>query len=579
MMEAVKPAPNFKTEEAMPSSERQPQTNNKYEKKSPEAPYPSLFHRSVVYRLFILYKHGLGLLVGAYLAYVNTLISRKPRFFRYAGARSLAFLLRPFVKKELRNQPLEVQLRRRLEMLGPTYVKLGQIMAIREDILPEKITDELKRLLDRLPEVPFEWIQHIIEKSLRARLDELFFDIQKTPIGTASIAQTHLATAKTGEKIVIKVIKPGIREAILSDIKLLKISAVILEWLIPRYQPKMIINEFCAYTEKEVDLTYEADHAEIFAANFANQPDVVFPRIYRHLSSQDVLCMEYFDGLKPSDPQVLKSSSGDLQKIIDLGTGAIIKMLYADGFFHADLHAGNLLVLPGPQVGFIDVGMVGRFDEKLKFTMLYYFHALVSGDIDSSVQYLMAMARIGKRGDPASFKRAVSDLFRRYLLRAAAADGSVSLAQLILRSIALGGKYRVFFPVEMTLMIKALVTFEGVGLMLNPNLDIPALSRKHISAIFAEHYNPKLLFKQFMRGVPELVDVIVRLPEFISESSRYLQQIFNAPAPENPLSGLRSALMAGSCIIGGVIALVYGAHPILWIGLFVSSVIFFFFDK
>jgi len=576
-MEAVKSMPIIKSEESVSSPDLRHKTNNKYDGKKKAAWLPSMFRRSVAYRFFLLYRHGIGLLVGGYITFVNHWLSRQEGFFRYAAARSTTFLLHPFVKKELRDQPFEVQLRRRLEMLGPTYVKLGQIMAIREDILPEKITDELKHLLDRLPQVPFEIIQQIIEESLHARLDELFLDIKKEPIGSASIAQTHLATIKRGEKVVVKVIKPGIREAILSDIKLLQISAVILEWLMPRYQPKVIINEFCAYTKKEVDLTYEADHAEIFAANFVNQPGVTFPRIYRWLSSQDVLCMEYFDGLKPNDPRIFEFDQNDLQKIVDLGAGAIIKMLFADGFFHADLHAGNLIVLPGPKVGFIDVGMVGRFDEKFTLNMLYYFHALVNGDIDNSVQYLMAMARLGKGSDPATFKRSVADLFRRYLLRAT--DGSLSLAQLILQALTLGGKYRVFFPVEMTLMIKALVTFEGVGLLLNPNLDIPELSRKHVRAIYAEHYSPKSLFNQLRRGVPEMVDIMVRMPEFIAAGSRYLQQIFNSPAPENPLAGLRSALMAGACIIGGVIAFVYEANPILWIGLFASSVAFFFFGK
>jgi len=577
MAESVKPMPIVKPEKIVLSSEAQQQTNRKYDKAMRDALHPSLFRRSVVYRLWLFYRHLLGLIVGGYLAYVDNLFSYKKSFFRFAFARVTAFFLRPLLKKELRRQPFEVQLRWRLEMLGPTYVKLGQIMAIREDILPKKITEELKRLLDRLPQIPFAIIQQIIEKSLDARVEELFWHIDQEPIGSASIAQTHLATTKKGEKVVIKVIKPGIREAILSDIKLLKISAVVLEWLIPRYQPQMIINEFCTYTEKEVDLTYEADHAELFAANFADQPDVVFPRIYRQLSSQDVLCMEFFDGVKPSDPQALKLDPKNLQKVVDLGAGAIIKMLFADGFFHADLHAGNLIVLPGPKIGFIDVGMVGRFDEKITLNMLYYFHALVNGDIDSSVQYLMAMARVDKRGDPKGFQRAVGDLFRRYMLRAAA--GSFSLAQLILLSVALGGKHRIFFPVEMTLMIKALVTFEGVGLLLNPNLDIPELSRKHIRGIYAEHYSPKKLFKQLMRGVPELIDVMVRMPEIVAESTRFFRLFMRAPAPENPLAGLRSALMAGACIIGGVIAFVYGAPPFLWVGLFVSSVVFFFLGK
>jgi ubiquinone biosynthesis protein len=248
-------------------------------------------------------------------------------------------------------------------------------------------------------------------------------------------------------------------------------------------------------------------------------------------------------------------------------------MLYADGFFHADLHTGNLLVLPGPQVGFIDLGMVGRFDEKMKLNMLYYFYSLVHGDIEGSTKYLIAMAKIGEGGDLAGFKRAVSDLFRRYLLHAA--DGSLSLARLILESLKIGGKYRIFFPVEMTLMVKALVTFEGVGLALDPNLNVPELSRKHIRTIYSDHYDPELLFNQFMRGMPELVDVIVRFPEFVSESSRYLQQVFNTPHQESPLLGIRSGLMAGACIIGGVIALVQGAPPFLWLGLFTSSVVFF----
>src|SRR5574342_318541 len=361
-METITPMQAIKAEEIIVSAENarrlQRESNGKYASKTKPAWHPPVIHRRVVSRLFLLHRHVIGLLAGAHLAYVNNLPPHKRRWFHAAGARVLALVLRPFVKKALRDLPLATQLRRRLEMLGPTYVKLGQIMAIREDILPKPITDELKQLLDHLPEVPFESIQHIIEESLNAPLAELFLTIQKENIGSASIAQTHLAKTKAGDTVAVKVIKPGIREAILSDIKLLQILANFLEWLIPRYQPKMIINEFCAYTEKEIDLIYEADHAEIFAANFAHNPDVVFPKIYRHLSTREVLCMEYFDGFKPGDPEVLKFSEENIQRIIDLGTGAIIKMLYADGFFHADLHTGNLVVLPGPKVGFIDLGMV-----------------------------------------------------------------------------------------------------------------------------------------------------------------------------------------------------------------------------
>ena len=263
--------------------------------------------------------------------------------------------------------------------------------------------------------------------------------------------------------------------------KLLKLVSGLLEWLIPMYQPKMIINEFCSYTEKEVDLTYEADSAELFAANFVDDPHVVFPKIYRKYSTADVLCMEFFDGFKPGDPKTFELNHEDRQKLVDYGTGAIIKMLYEDGFFHADLHPANLMILPGPKVGFIDLGMVGRFDEKTRRYLLYYFNALVQGDIEGSTKYLLDIAKIGNGGDANNFKRAVNDLFRRYSIYAAM--GKFSLAKLILESIRIGGEYRVFFPVEMTLMVKALVTFEGVGVMFDPDLDIPSVSRS-ISAGF-----------------------------------------------------------------------------------------------
>lgn len=538
---------------------------------------PFSAYRGVLNRFFQLYKHVLGLIGGGILAHVNSLPDFKKKGLRSPGSRTAAFLVRPFVKKSLRDLPFAAQLRRRLELLGPTYIKLGQIMAIREDILPKNITDELENLLDRLPAVPFEVVEKIIEDNLGVPWQFHFRDIEREAIGSASIGQTHRATLRSGEKVIIKVIKPGIRETILSDIKLLKILGHFLEWIIGRYQPQVIIDEFCRYTEKEIDMTYEADHAELFTANFANIPDIVFPKIYHELSTRDILCMEFLDGMKPNDPRIREMSQEDQHKIIDAGTGAIIKMLYEDGFFHADLHAGNLLVLPGPKVGFIDLGMVGRFDENVRLNMLYYFYSLVSGDIESSTKYLLAMATVGKKGDPVGFNRSASDILRRYRLQAS--YGNYSLAQLIMQSVALGGKYRIFFPVEMTLMVKALVTFEGVGRHLDPNLDVPALSRKHIRRVYSNRYDPQYLMDMVLKGLPELVDVIIKLPGLVADSSRWLDRVVNAGEQPNPLEGIKSSLIAGSCIVGGVVAFVQGASPILWVGLFVSSVLFFLFGK
>ena len=541
-------------------------TNAQHIEFHPFAPY-----KGVISRLFSVYKHIIGLFAGGLIAHIKALPPEKKKGFRTPGKRLLAFIIKPFVKKSLRDLPFEVQLRKRLELLGSTYVKLGQIMSIREDILPTLITDELKNLLDRLPDVPYEAIKNIIESDLDTSIDQLFGSFNEAPLASASIAQVHLASTMEGDRVVVKVIKPGIRTSILTDIKLLKYLSNILEWLIPRYQPKMIINEFCNYTAKEIDLTYEADHAELFAANFQDNPYVAFPKIYRKYSSRNVLCMEYFEGYKPSDPKVRELSQTDRQKLIDYGAGAIIKMLYEDGFFHADLHPGNLIVLPGPKVGFIDLGMVGRFDDKTRRHLLYYFHALVNNDIEGSTKYLLNIARVGEGGDPKGFRRAVNDLFRRYTIYAAM--GQFSLGQLILESLSIGGEFKVFFPVEMTLMVKALITFEGVGVMFDPNLDVPGVSRKHITRIYYRQYNPQNLGRELLRGTPEIVDVFVRFPQLISDIARYIEESLNEKAPQNPMAGLRSGLIAGACIISGVFAYIQHAPLLLWVSLLAVGVI------
>ncbi len=552
--------------------------SQKHKKEVPQIEFhPLAPYKGMGRRLVLIYRHIIGLMAGGLIAHVKLLPPERKKGLHTPGKRFLAMLVRPFVKKELRNLPFPVQLRRRLELMGPTYVKFGQIMSIREDILPEAITIELKNLLDRLPEVPYAQIKEIIENEFDQPVTALFEYVDEQPLASASIAQAHRATTHEGDRVVLKVIKPGIRSTILTDMKLLKLVSGLLEWLIPMYQPKMIINEFCAYTEKEVDLTYEADSAELFAANFADDPHVVFPKIYRKYSTADVLCMEFFDGFKPGDPRTDELIPEDRQKLVDYGAGAIIKMLYEDGFFHADLHPANLMILPGPKVGFIDLGMVGRFDEKTRRYLLYYFNALVQGDIEGSTKYLLAIAKIGNGGDANNFKRAVNDLFRRYTIYAAM--GKFSLARLILESIRIGGEYKVFFPVEMTLMVKALVTFEGVGVMFDPELDIPSVSKKHISRIYMKQYSPQYLGKELLRSTPEVVDALVHLPQLLSDSARYIEKTINDQNERNPMAGIRSSIISGACIVGGVLAFTQDASPYMWVSLLVIGFLLSVFGK
>jgi len=304
----------------------------------------------------------------------------------------------------------------------------------------------------------------------------MFLRIGEVLLGSASIGQVHRATTRDGDPVIIKVVKPGIPAILRRDAKLLGIAGWMLELVFPQYGPKRIIREFSEYTLREVDLRREADNAETFAANFSDERDIVFPKIYREFSGERVLTMEFFDGSRPDSRKVQAMSLEDRERLVDLGAEAIIRMIYKDGFFHADLHPGNLIVLPGPKAGFIDLGMVGRMHDELRRTLLYYYYALVMGDAENAARYLSAAAEPGRGGDPAGFRRDVAEISTRW--RRNSNFDSFSLGQLILESVSRGAEYRMFFPVEMVLMVKALVTFEGVGQMLLPGFDVASIDEE-----------------------------------------------------------------------------------------------------
>ncbi len=448
-----------------------------------------------------------------------------------------------------------MQLRKRLETLGPTYIKLGQVLSLREDILPAQITDELKNLLDRLPAVPLDRLKEIIEKDLKRPVVAMFSWIDPDPLGSASIGQVHKAKLLDGSEVIVKVVKPGNRELLKRDTILLNLLGRFLQTFLERVQPRKVLKEFAEYTLRELDLTREADNAETFAANFRDMPDVVFPKIFREFSGRDVLCMEFLDGYKPTASATQELSLEQRAHLLDLGAASIIRMLFRDGFFHADLHPGNLMILPGSRIGFIDLGMVGRFSEELKRSLMYYYYCLVMGDSENAARYLSMVAQPGRRGDVVGFRREVEEICRRWAKTSNFKE--YPLAHLILRSVAQGARYDMYFPVETVLMVKALVTFEGVGQILNPGFDVKEVSQKHVNAIFLDQFSPFRLAKEGFRGAPELIEALSKAPMLITEGLRLLESAQHQPR-ENPFAGLKTTLFGGACIIGAAILISFG---------------------
>jgi ubiquinone biosynthesis protein len=517
----------------------------------PAGPAPGLVRRAMTAN-----RHLLGLLFGSVGAWVHARrAAHRTTGPRFLAARIVAALARPFLRKDLVDRSFAFQLRRRLELLGPTYIKLGQILSLREDILPKSVTEELKHLLSQLPVVPFPTFLELIVRDVGRPIEEMFAWVDPTPLGSASIAQIHRATTVEGDSVVIKVVKPGIREILTRDALLLRALGRGLQLLFPRYQPRRIINEFVDYTRREVDMRREADNARTFAANFRDTPDIIFPAVYPEYSGSTVLCMEYFDGLRPDSPEAQALPAEARERLVDLGAEAIIRMIYQDGFFHADLHPGNLVILPETKVGFIDLGMVGRLDGELKRTLLYYYYSLVTGDAENAARYLIAVAQPGRGADPAGFRREVIEISARW--RRAATFEGFSLAQLFLESLSRSAQFGMYFPVELVLMVKALITYEGVGHILLPGLDVAAVSRRHIRSVFIHQFSPVRIVEEELRGAPDLVDALIKMPMLVTEGLRVLERSTRRPK-ESPFAGLRGTLIAGFCLVAGAILIAAG---------------------
>jgi ubiquinone biosynthesis protein len=498
--------------------------------------------------------HISALVFGGFVAAVDSDKRHGVTGFFYRVRAFVAFFIRPFLDRDIRRLPYPAQLRKRLEILGPTYVKLGQILSLRKDLLPDIVTDELRNLLSDLPPVDFVEIREVIENDLGQPVEEIFASIDEVPLGSASIAQSHRARLRTGDDVILKVVKPGIRELIYRDATLLRTTAGVLEYIIPRYQPKAVIDEFCEYTVREVEMELEAENAETFATNFADMPDVVFPEIYRDYSATSVLCMEFLDGVRPDDPEVLTLPLAQRQTMIDLGAAAIIRMLYQDGYFHADLHPANLLALPGPKVGFIDLGMVGNFDPELRHHLMYLFYALVVEDYERAARELASVSRTGPQSDVLGFRTAVKEVARRWRKRATFED--FSLALLMLECVQLGARYRLYFPVEMVLMVKALITYEGVGYLLDPDFNVAEVSRRHVGRIFRIEFSPMRLLREGARAVPDLFDAVSKMPLLVSEGLSVLEEQSRKPV-QRPLSGTKATILGGFCLVSGSILLAF----------------------
>ena len=365
----------------------------------------------------------------------------------------------------------EERIRHAFEELGPTFIKLGQILATRPDLIPMSLVVELRKLQDDVPPFDGALARRQVEASLGRPIEAVFARFDERPLAAASIAQVHRARLHAGDEVVVKVRRPNLEAIVRTDLEILAALAALLEQNAPemaQWRPVAIVEEFQRALSREVDLTNEAFNLIRFAANFAGDPHVHVPKAYLEASSEAVLTVEYIDGVKMSDLAGLERAGIDRKRLAAIGVEFCLRQVFEHGFFHADPHPGNLFVLPGEVIAPIDMGMMGALEPETVDALLELLVGLLLRDADKIVRLLFRLGLSDDRVDVPAMRRDVRELIDRYW---SVPIGDVDVAQLIARLFEMLQRHHVVMPAELLLIGKALATVDGMARELDPELD------------------------------------------------------------------------------------------------------------
>jgi ubiquinone biosynthesis protein len=415
---------------------------------------------------------------------------------------------------------IAVRLRQVLEELGPSFVKLGQIASTRADVLPQNVIVELRKLQDSVSPVSFEEIKARAEQSLGAPLEELFDNFDETPLAAASVAQVHRATLRTAEgprDVAVKIQRPGISETIQSDLDILHTLAALLERTIPEsrtYSPVGLVQQFDRAITSELDFTTEAENAARFAKNFADEPIVRFPKVYREASSKHVITLEFLDGCKIPEA-VRRGFSGN--RLARIALKLVVQQIFEDGFFHADPHPGNVLILGTPEdpiYALIDLGMVGRLSPRMRDQTIDLMVAALRRDYESLADAMMQLATPTRKIDTVAYRAEVALLAERYLGKALK---DIELSAIVRDLVRTATTYGLEVPPDFMLVGKTLMTIEGIGKEIAPELDILEEVRPHVFELLKQRYSPERIGMELLRRAERFSSMTSSVPDQLSD--------------------------------------------------------------
>ncbi len=460
--------------------------------------------------LGVLFKYGFGdlierLRIDDYIEIGLQMISRKRR---------------PRVDRLTRAE----RVRMALEELGPTYIKLGQALSTRPDLVARDLVQELSKLQDHVHSFPYRQVQAIFKAELGAHPESFFLNFEEAVIASASIGQVHRAVLKSGETAAVKVQRPGIRRIIEVDLEIMLHLATLMERHLSEialHNPVKIVEEFARILEKEIDFTIEARNMERFARQFLGEPTIYVPRVRRDMSTARILVMEYINGVKVSEITAYEKNGLNPKIINRRGADLFFRQVFDFGFFHADPHPGNVFVLPGNIICLLDFGVMGAIDRETREDLVDLIYSVVHQDEADVTRVLLKLTNWEIEPDVRILEKDAADLIGQYLHLPLK---EIEIGKLIQQLLELASRHQLRIPPDIFFMMKAFSTVEGVGAFLDPDFDMISAAAPFIRRIKMARYAPRRMAAEMFGLSSELLRFLRAFPKDMLEISRMIKR-------------------------------------------------------
>lgn len=422
-----------------------------------------------------------------------------------------------FEKKEKASKSVGERIRIVLEELGPTFVKLGQIASTRPDLIPEEIIRELEKLQDHVPPFSFQEVREIVQNELGEEIENIFLHFEDVPLAAASIGQVHRATLRNEEQVAVKIQRPNITTVIETDLEILQDLATLAEQrseLAAKYQIRDMIDEFSKSLREELDYTNEARNAEKIANQFKDDSTIYVPKVFWEYTTKKVLTMEYVEGVKFNEIDQLKKNGYNLKNLAERLAKGIFQQIFIGGFFHGDPHPGNVLVLPGEIIAFLDFGMAGRLTPDMRYHFSSLIISLMRQSTDGVIHSISAMGLIP---DDVNMKQLRADVERMREKYYDVPLSQIRLGEAVNDLFRLAFQHSIRIPADLSLLGKTLLTVEGVVENLDPEFSILDIAEPFGRRLLKERYHPKNVAETVWKQVSDYGELILDFPNHMKE--------------------------------------------------------------